>query len=234
MPDPRPLSNGFLWGIFSAVLVFFVISWVQQNQIAKQELEFKKETERRFAEIQEQLKKLPEVPKEKIDFPEFYAATSEYKRVDLAKKDSESFVQKKQTGETEVVGRITKKIYTSGTIGNGYLVVKASVNGGGLTSNDDIFAILYNEGGHLISDQSLPTPETIPTILLYKLEKIPYFTSLTDRTPKDGNWLLQLNAGDGLAFQSFLSSNRGKGVINEIFIAYECAEDSADCLIEAR
>ncbi len=134
----------------------------------------------------------------------------------------------------------TENLLVKGTISDGYLYVKGSVNGSALSKDDDIYVKLtqivegaYSEfGGHLIGSQSLETPTNASsTELLFDLSSVRYKKSFADsnREVTSGNWLDVLNNAGNRTLIGFTSTTR-TGDIEELSFYYECLPET-DCEI---
>lgn len=154
-------------------------------------------------------------------------------------------VVKEPNNPKSVEGRVYKIfLRSSGNIVKAYLFVDASVDGGKpLTVWDSVYISLrkivdghlYNpQDGHLLRSKSLKVPPSDTTQLLYSLEKVP-FTNLpySDyNIYKNKNWLSLIQGADKFQLETFLSTLREGGMINNISIGYECAGDTPNCRLE--
>jgi hypothetical protein len=154
---------------------------------------------------------------------------------------TESWVEKKGDAE-KVEGRVFKKfIRANGNIANAYLFVDVSVdNGEPLKIWDSIYVSLRKIknnnlyiplDGHLLRSESLKVPDSDTTQLLYDLRQIPFtaipYSDNNKFTNKD--WLLLLQNADKFQFETFLSTLREGGMIDNISIGYECSKETPDC-----
>ncbi|MFA5080314.1 MAG: hypothetical protein WC472_01675 [Candidatus Paceibacterota bacterium] len=135
---------------------------------------------------------------------------------------------------------IREKIKINGSLKQGYVYVRASVdNGKKLTKNDDIYLKIGGQlngghkeiGGHLIAEKSLEVPSSEKyTEILFNLSDVKYKESYLDKTDEviSGDWLNFLNKGN-IDFILAFSSTAREGNIEEISFYYEC--NNADCSV---
>lgn len=183
---------------------------------------------------------------EKTKQPSKYPDFDYYNELDkiVLASSTESWVNK-EDNELKVDGRTYKKfLKMNGNITNAYLFVDVSVdNGKPLKIWDSIYVSLRKEingylyypvEGHLLRSRSLEVPSSDITKLLYDLRQIP-FTSIpysNDNKFVNKDWLTLIQSANKFQFETFLSTIRKGGKINEISIAYECAKETPDCKLE--
>lgn len=154
---------------------------------------------------------------------------------------TESWVS--QSGFIE--GRTYKKfIKVQGEIANAYLFVNVSVdNGKPLTVWDSIYVSLRKESngylyqpieGHLLRSKSLNMPASDTAKLLYDMKQIPFTTIPYSDDNKfiNKNWLALIQGAKKFQFETFLSTSRKGGKINDISIGYQCSMETPDCKLE--
>lgn len=193
-------------------------------------------------EIQKEIIKEVPAPVKPFEYPD-YDYYMELKKVSLAS-STESWV-KKSDDTLDVEGRTFQKfIKIDGQITNGYLFVNVSVdNGKPLTIWDSVYVSLRKEvngylywpiEGHLLRSKSLPTPKDGKTVLLYDLRQIP-FTKLPyseNNNCEVKSWLSIIQSANKFQFETFLSTLRRGGEINDISIGYECSAETPNCQLE--
>jgi len=175
-----------------------------------------------------------------VRYPD-YLFYKEIKKIELVS-STESWVD----ANGKIFGREYKKfIRSDGNVANAYLFVNVSVdNGKPLKIWDSIYISLSKEingyqqyplDGHLLRGKSLPVPAMgTTTVLLYDLSHIP-FVSIPyseEKKPEYKDWLKLLRSATTFQFETFLSSKRSGGRIEEISIGYECEQESPDCKLE--
>jgi len=151
----------------------------------------------------------------------------------------EGFENSSKNNEPDNVAQ--KTIITNGSIKDGFLYIKASVDSHSLIEGeDDIYVKIggkveekYQEiGGHLVASRGLQTPKSdTVTELLYPLSDIKYKDSyLKNETETiSGDFLKIINGGNSQIVIAFTSTSK-KGQIEELSLYYECVSGS-DCLI---
>ena len=131
-------------------------------------------------------------------------------------------------------------ISVSGTIKNGLIYVRASVNERALTKNDDIYVKISGQiqgqyvelGGHLIEGKSIDVPKSSDfTEVLFDLTDVKYKESFNDPDYEvsAGDWLKLLNGGNSQIILSFVSTERN-GLIEDLSFYYDC--ETVDCSIK--
>jgi hypothetical protein len=182
---------------------------------------------------------IPSSPSEYPDFNYF----KDLKKVELAY-DIDSWVEE-SSGDLNIQGRkIVKFIKIDGEISNAFLYLNLSVdNGKPLTSWDSIYVSLrknlnghlyFPYDGHLLRSRSLSVPNSDTTTMLFDLRQIPLtsipYSEKNDYVVKD--WLSIIKDSDTFQFETFLSTLRSGGKINEISIGYECSPATPNCKLE--
>jgi len=160
-----------------------------------------------------------------------YQNKDSMKKVDIITQFSNSSESNRPTKKAN------KVLSVSGTIKDGYLYVRASVDAGKpLTQYDSVFITLQNGasilGGHLIETQSLDTPNNkVATEFLYKLSDVKYKKTYTsdDLEIQSGNWLELLNTVGQKQVMAFSSTAR-TGVLEDVAIYYDCI-DGQECSV---
>lgn len=144
-----------------------------------------------------------------------------------------------------IKGRQYKRfIKSDGNIVSAYLFVDISVdNGKPLRVWDSIYISLrkvvgrylyFQQDGHLLRSKSLRVPPSNTTQLLYNLSQIP-FTNIPysdDNRYTNKNWLSLIQGAKTFQLETFLSTLSKGGMINNISIGYECAEETPNCKLE--
>ncbi|WKZ29201.1 MAG: hypothetical protein QY323_00560 [Patescibacteria group bacterium] len=133
--------------------------------------------------------------------------------------------EKTRSGMLAVTGKIAKA----------FLIVKASVDGKPLTKYESVFVKLNDAGGHLFRPQSLPSPDSGVTSLLFDLSAVPVLPSIPydeTRTPDQADLSAVLLDGKSVRLTAFISSLR-PALLEELTLSYVCAEDS-DCNVVAK
>lgn len=189
----------------------------------------------------------PQPPQEKLNeiqknIENIQKSLSPYKKKDELNKVGIINNFKNSSKNGEPTDSFKKKFQISGQISEGYLYIKASVNGRALNQYDGVYIKLngkinneYKElGGHLIKikgTEETPKSDNI-TELLYDLSDVKYKDSYSqsDIEVKSGDWLNMINAGNSQFVIGF-SSTTGEGNIEEISIYYQCASGS-ECSIK--
>lgn len=127
-----------------------------------------------------------------------------------------------------------KYLQVNGTLKDGFLYIKADINGVALDTRSDIYTKLssfydnkhHEYGGHLIKEKSLDTPvHSDYSEFLYKLSDVKYKGSFTDSDIEitSADWLSLLNKGSNQRIVGF-SSSVDKGTIAELSFYYSCSE----------
>lgn len=144
---------------------------------------------------------------------------------------------KNSSKQGESTETFEKFLVVTGTVSEGYLYIKADIDGHSLAMGyGDIYAKLiesatgiYREyGGHLIENQSLNTPKSDShTELLYDLASVKYKRSFNDSNTEvlSGNWLEVLNNTHSKKIIGF-SSTEQNGNIQEMTIYYSCLKNT--------
>ena len=230
MPQTEKKNSGFLGGVFTAFLAILLVYIVQQRSDNTTQQQLLKQQTQRIEELKKQVQEISKTPDEKAAFPDYFVATEEFEKIVLSE-NHKSYVD----SSGDVHGRISKKLKMNGKIARGYLLVEAITNKNTpLTVYDSIYTILGFDGGHLYRSESLETPQSTGSLLLYPLRDIPYLTNVPydeKKTPSNANWTETLNKNQVYVFQSFLSSRVG-GTIKRLWIAYECDEETPECELE--
>ncbi|HUW21810.1 MAG TPA: hypothetical protein VMW41_04050 [Candidatus Bathyarchaeia archaeon] len=135
---------------------------------------------------------------------------------------------------------IKKNYKVVGEFARAYLYIEALVDHERpLTSWDDFYFTLNNQGGHLISQEnSLPVPPSNSSRYLYDLRSISYYPTIRDKERKTNkmvnvDFFHFLKDGYTLNIWVSVSSNRPGRVMKEVSIYYECLEGS-ECSIEEK
>ena len=135
---------------------------------------------------------------------------------------------------------IKKNYKVTGEFSRAYLYIEALVdNSRPLTSWDDFYFSLNDQGGHLISQEnSLPLPASDISRYLYDMGSISYYPTIKDKEKR-------INKMENIDFFYFLqdklsltiwvsvSSNRPGRVTKNVSIYYECLEGS-NCYIKEK
>lgn len=127
-----------------------------------------------------------------------------------------------------------KYLQVNGTLKDGFLYIKANINGAALDTKSDIYTKLssfydnkhHEYGGHLIKEKSLDIPvHSDYSEFLYKLSDVKYKGSFTDSDIEitSADWLSLLNIGSNQRLVGF-SSSVDNGTIAELSFYYSCAE----------
>lgn len=205
----------------SIVLVILAAAMLAVAVLSNQKDEEKKATSDAIVSIQKQVS-----PYEAKDSLDKVVVVQDFKNSSAGHTPTETF---------------QKTLEIKGTIADGYLYIRADVDGKALTGFDDVYAKLiesspgvYHEyGGHLIQSQSLDTPKNeTQTELLFDLSALKYKKNFTDSNKEvlSGNWLDVLNDSAGKKVLGFSSTARG-GNIQEMDIYYKCLENT-ECSIK--
>lgn len=127
----------------------------------------------------------------------------------------------------EFIGRTKKTIYSKGKIGRMYLFFEASVdNGKPLSIYDDIYVTFNYQGGHILPTDSLPTPPSNISLLLFSAKILPA-RELESKSKFDNiNVLKIFNNSSETGVDVFLSTAREGGLIENFIIFYECEKNS--------
>lgn len=123
----------------------------------------------------------------------------------------------------------------TGKIAKAYLTVKASVEGKPLTKYESVFVKFNDAGGHLFRPQSLPSPDSGVTSLLFDLGAMPVLPSIPydeTRTPVEADLVAVLQDGKSVKLTAFISSLR-PALLEELTLSYVCAEGS-DCAVASK
>lgn len=123
----------------------------------------------------------------------------------------------------------------SGKVSKAFLTVKASIDGKPLTKYESVFLKFNDEGGHLFRPQSLATPTSDVTSLLFDLNDVPVLSSIPydeDREPSKADLNGVLQEGKSVKLTAFISSLR-PALFDELSLSYLCAEGS-ECGISLR
>lgn len=172
------------------------------------------------------------------DFPvSDYPLFNEYQKL----KDEGRFVTLVSDFESYTPGAVKKEEYIrkgnikiNNQVSKAYLYIDVSVDDGQkLTRFDSVYLRLNGFGGHLLRNLSEEVPGNHTTRLLFDLREIPFLWSVPyneSRTPNFTSWLklLNENVGGSIPYETFVSSLRPGGTINEMVIVYECGGDSAE------
>jgi len=159
-------------------------------------------------------------------FDEYTKLKEEGRFVVLAE-DFESYTPNASKVE-QYVKRGTIKV--NSLIAKAYIYVDVSVdNGQKLTVFDSIYLRINGYGGHILRNLSEKVSLNQTTHLLYDLREVPFLWGIPydeARKPNFTNWLEIINqyldTEAGISYETFISSMRQGGRINEISIAYEC------------
>ncbi len=119
-------------------------------------------------------------------------------------------------------------IAVKGQIAKAYLIVNASLDGKPLTKYESIFVKLNDVGGHLFRPQTLTTPKSDVTSLLFSLSDAPVLTSIPydeSRVPEKADLAATLKDGKMVKLTAFISSLR-PALLENLSISYVCAEGS--------
>ncbi len=126
-------------------------------------------------------------------------------------------------------------IVVKGKIAKAYLTVSASIGGKPLTKYESIFVKLNDVGGHLFRPQTLATPESDVTSLLFSLADVPVLTSIPydeTRVPEKADLAATLKDGKTVKLTAFISSLR-PALLENLSISYVCVEWS-DCALSLK
>ncbi len=126
-------------------------------------------------------------------------------------------------------------IVVKGEIAKAYLTVGASIDGKPLTKYESIFVKLNDVGGHLFRPQTLATPKSDVTSLLFSLADVPVLTSIPydeTRVPEKANLAATLKDGKTVKLTAFISSLR-PALLENLSISYVCVEGS-DCALSLK
>ncbi len=133
-------------------------------------------------------------------------------------------------GKLDAEKTLTASLVVKGQIAKAYLAVKASLDGKPLTKYESVYLKLNDVGGHLFRPQSLKTPDTGDTSLLYELNDVPVLPSVPydeARVPEKADLAATLQDGKTVRLTAFISSLR-PALLEDVTIAYVCA-DNSDC-----
>lgn len=211
----KTLNNimSFLTIIVIGVITIYILSKISSNAqpVSKTDL---------IEEVHNQVEEQQTKPSLYPDFD----LTKLFHSISVAT-DTPSFVEK---GIIE--GRIKKTLYSKGHFQRMYIYIEASVDyGKPLSVYDDIYLTFNYEGGHVSPEDSLDTPPTEISSLLYSAESFPY----NIQGSKQKNYLDVMNIfnrNPNIGINIFLSTARKGGKINNFTIYYEC-DEGTECLI---
>lgn len=177
------------------------------------------------------------------EYPDYDYFQSLNKKIELVT-STPSWV-KEPNNPKAIEGRKYKGfIKSNGNIRDAYLFVDVSVdNGKPLKVWDSIYISIRKvagnylylpQDGHLLRSKSLKVPPSDTTRLLFDLRQIPFtdipYSDENKYTNKD--WLTLIQGADKFQLETFLSTLRKGGMINNISIGYECSEDTPNCKLE--
>src|SRR3989344_1504314 len=178
--------------------------------------DFKEEVKKEVNEGQNQPSKFPD-----------YNLLESFKPLTVAK-DIESYA----LTPNEVSGRVEKTLYPKGQFSRMYILIKASVDyGKPLSAYDDVWLTFNFRGGHIFPRESLPTPPSDISWLLYSAQELAYRPTHTSFERRVVDVLRVFNERTSLGVDVFLSTARKGGKIHEMTLYYECVEN-AECMIE--
>lgn len=153
----------------------------------------------------------------------------------------------------EIKGRIIKRfIKVNGEIENAYLFIDVSVDKGKqLKIWDSVYVSLQKIingykylpvlDGHIYKNSSLNIPPAGSSRYLFDLRQLPVINKRSDinepiysesRGINYLNWLATLKEAKEFELNTFLSSSREGGMINNISIGYQCSEQTPNCKLE--
>ncbi|PWB38620.1 MAG: hypothetical protein C3F02_02815 [Parcubacteria group bacterium] len=164
------------------------------------------------------------------NFPD-YARLSQMQKLEIAK-DFVSWTPNSVLDNSKI--KIVN-IRQNGEIADAYVYVRAVVEDKKMTKFDSFYLKLANFGGHLFRPNTLATPNSDATELLFPLEKISYLPAIPydeSRTPSELDALKLFGAGKNINLYSFISSWR-PGKILELSLYYDCADDQP-CSLELK
>ncbi len=161
------------------------------------------------------------VEQEKIpaQYPDYYGLEKMKKVVLISNFDSWTPDAKKNPS-------LTKKVLVleGGKLAQGYLYVKASVEGGQMTRWESIFVQMNYRGGHLLRNKSLPVPTGDVTELLYALDDVSYIVKVPYQENSNYNkidWFNLFKPNSKIVVDTFISSLK-QARIEEMLIFYDC------------
>lgn len=150
-----------------------------------------------------------------------YDLLSSFKSINIAQ-NIKSYVIGNQ-----IDGRVQKTLHTTGSIDRMYISIQALVdNGKPLSVYDDVYLTFNNVGGHVSPSDSLPTPPSTISDLLYSAQELPY-GALNSTNKKDLDVLKMFNDDNKLGVDVFLSTARPGGLIKNFTIYYECTSNQS-------
>lgn len=161
------------------------------------------------------------------EYPE-YAALQGMRSVELAK----GFESWTPEAKVDPEKTRTASLTITGNVSEAFLLVKAGREGQPFSQWESFYFKLNDAGGHVFRPQSLKTPVSIITSLLFNLYDLPYLPTVPyseEREPERANLLAMLKPGARLYLTTFISSLR-PGSIEELTLYYACVEGS-DCSI---
>lgn len=210
----KTLNNilSFLAIIVIGVITIYILSKISSNAqpVSKNDL---------IQEVQYQVEQQQSKPSLYPDFD----LTRSFHSIQVAT-NTPSFAEK---GVVE--GRIKKTLYSKGHFQRMYIYIQASVDyGKPLSVYDDIYLTFNYAGGHVSPADSLDTPASEISNLLYSAQSFPY-----TQGSKQTNYLNVMaifNQNPDVGINIFLSTARKGGKVNDFTIYYEC-DEGIECLI---
>ncbi len=217
MIDKKTINNliSFISIVAIGVATIFVFSGITPK---KNETITKKE-------ITDQIQKEIENNKNKPSaFPD-YDLLKSFKSITILE-NTPSYV----AGENDIKGMAQKKLFTKGQIQRMYLFIEASVdNGKPLSVYDDIYLTFNYKGGHILPTDSLPTPPSDISTLLYSADSLPY-KQLRSTDKAYLNIIDLFNQNKNVGVDVFVSTARKGGLIKNFTVYFEC-KDGQSCEI---
>lgn len=135
------------------------------------------------------------------------------------------------TNSQNILGRVKKTLYSKGNFSRMYIFFEASVDHGKpLSVYDDIYLTFNYKGGHILPTDSLSTPPSEISRLLYSAKTLP-IRELENKSQENYVDVLKIfNNNNRTGIDVFLSTARAGGLIKDFIIFYEC-EINSECEI---
>lgn len=119
--------------------------------------------------------------------------------------------------------------YPIGTLSRGYLYLRVSAEDKQISRLDDIYVTMVHFGGFLVRKDSLPTPPSRKTELLFPLESVSVNSPDAEfKTPTRADWLEVFDRG--VIVQTYIKS-LNPATIEEMSIYFDCI-DPNECGLE--
>lgn len=230
--EPKNKTNGnfgiiiFLF-ILAGILLFFSVK--QQLNTEKTSKELSDKISQKVTEdVKKELLDIIKEGEQKIsEYPDYFSLNN-LKKLDIVQNFS-SWTPNASVDENKMIKEI---ILERGSIANGYIYVKTSINNQAFSSWESIYIKMNNIGGHLFRPNSLPIPKSNKTELLYTLDNISFLSSVPYseiKTPLKANWFDFFKDNNKIQIVAFISSLK-PAIIEEISLYYDCVSGS-DCLL---